>query len=219
MFWFLTIKQSLDCCPTTAGRRKLIFKMNLDYFAWNCSQWIAQTRVLLPGVRICNHRPGSVEADLDLQDAAADDALNNVPAIPALMTITDPISGRVSTPPASDWWIWLLIALAVAIVVAVVIIVIVCCIRRRNDSKRDFYSTSSYVPIASSPVPTTPVGSAIACRVLQDVIDSGEGILQARAGQICFVEPADFAGTGDWCWVKLGTQHGYVPRLWLQKVV
>jgi hypothetical protein len=52
-------------------------------------------------------------------------------------------------------------------------------------------------------------------RISFDVHDEGEGILQARAGDVAFVAKEDAAQTSDWVWVKVGTKQGYVPRSYL----
>jgi hypothetical protein len=51
--------------------------------------------------------------------------------------------------------------------------------------------------------------------LVRDVIDTGEGILDARKGDIAFLTKEDAGLTSEWAWVKVGTREGYVPRSYL----
>jgi hypothetical protein len=108
------------------------------------------------------------------------------------------------------------------------VIIAVICIKKRNEKNASsaFYtplaetsSSASYAaaPAAASARASTPLSGHVSMRLTNDVLDSGEGILQAKKGQIAFVSPEDMAETTDWVWVMVGSQQGYVPRLFLAK--
>jgi hypothetical protein len=111
---------------------------------------------------------------------------------------------------------------------ALIVLLVVCLVRRHRSKSSN--RSSYYIPlqeekpvaaVAAYPAPASPRSASqqhVAYRLTHDVVDSGEGILAARGGDIAFLQPADFAGTSDWVWATVGLQSGYVPRVYLQRM-
>ncbi len=152
----------------------------------------------------------AVNADVILSASAP-------PAIPEIMSVSDPASGRSVAVAAPFPWIIVIVVISVLVVAAL----IVGCILYRRRQQRHSPKTA-YVPLVESkssytPAPASRASAAgpVPFRLRQDVVDVGEGILPCRAGDVCFVERSDLASTADWQYVQWGTRHGYVPRLLL----
>jgi hypothetical protein len=124
-----------------------------------------------------------------------------------------------ATPPSSFPWAIVVGVVVGLLVVALVVVVVICCWRRRSQ-KRDFkqeLGTIAYVPLTESSAPRSSNGLIAMCLV-RDVIDTGEGILDVRKGDIAFLTKEDAGLTSEWAWVKVGTREGYVPRSSLVQV-
>jgi hypothetical protein len=129
----------------------------------------------------------------------------------------------VTTPAPFPWWIIVIVVVAVLLLAALIIACILYRRHKEREARSAVYTphadTASFKqPQVAAATAARPSSAAVPFRLRQDVVDQGEGILPARAGDICFVERADLGSEADWQYVQIGTKHGYVPRLLLEPV-
>lgn len=228
------------CCDDP-NRRVLSFRMDYDYPTFDCAQWIAQFQVRLRNPSVCSFRAGSAIVEMELDTDVATAAFNDPGAIgiPNLLDVTDPVSGAVATAPASGGlpMIWIIVIILLFVLLILLIVLIVLCCMRKNEKERNGHVPLREVPLeplvnysrppsnygapAYSSVQTNSrpaSASLVSCRMIHSVEQTDDTIVPAREGDIVFVLPEDFADTGEWVWVKAGTQEGYVPRSYLLRI-
>ncbi len=228
---------SISCCPLTVGRTALVFTLSTNYDAFNCPAFMAEASGALRSstFKICGYRRGSTIIDVDVTSAEAD-AVFAAGALPSPVTdfvsVVDPATARAVAAPGGVPLLIIVVIVVLAVLLAIVLIVLCCCIRRRRRlaAKQHKYASvprsepvthyttfaaaapaSSVTHVSVGYVP--PAAPGLVCmQVMHDVEDVADGVLKARRGDICFVEGNDLATAGDWIWVRIGHQQGYVPR-------
>jgi len=212
----------------------VLLTMSTDWPTFNCPAWFAEAArySYFTGAIVCRHFRGSSNVEVQLSSVASADTLMQAFASGSFTTSGGPISatraGVVVTPP-SGVSIGLIVGCVLGglALLALIVLLIICLVRRhRNKSSRSSY----YVPlqeeravaaVAAPPAALSPRAASqqhVTCRLAHDVVDTGEGILAARAGEIAFLQPEDYAGTSEWVWATVGLNSGYVPRAYLQRM-
>jgi hypothetical protein len=204
--------------------------MNYDYANFDCQTWINQFNVRLRNPSVCSFRQGSAIVEMELDADVASSAFNDPGAIgiPDLIDITDPVTNAVATAPPSGGLplVWIIIIVLLVVLLILLVVLIILCCKRKKDQEANAYNgplrdmpleplvnysrpPSTYTP---APMATSrpPSASLVSCRMIHSVDQSDDTVVPAREGDVVFVLPEDFADTGEWVWVKAGTQEGYV---------
>ena len=218
------------CCDNANQGPKLEFRMSDEFALFDCPAWLSSVATRLRNPRICGFRRGSsiVEAQVDADIAQTAMANPAALGIRNLVSVTNTLSGQSATvaAPGSDTGLSTGVLVAIIIgafmLLALILVLIIVLVRRLRASK-SYRSSAAYVPLADSNIPMVHTVRAesglVPCRLAHSTPDSGESVLSAQAGSIVFLDPADYADTGEWVWCKLGSgQQGYVPRLYLRPV-
>jgi hypothetical protein len=196
-----------------------------DIFAqFDCPKWW-NSFSMKGQAGLCRAWDGSTFLEVDLDDRDADVLLADPSqsGVNNLVSITDPVTGRVVVVNTGGLPLGAIIGIAVgaAVLLAILIVVVVLCCRRYKDRS----AKALYVPLQQkskfeyTPTPAPAAGSkTVSLRVIQAAIASGEGTVSASVNTIVQAETADFADvTSEWLWVKLPNgKAGYVPREFLR---
>merc|ERR1711991_59631 len=105
-----------------------------------------------------------------------------------------------------------------ALLLVAAIIVVVVLVRRRN-SRSSYASAGSYAPVSNfvsmdtaPAVSSAPVASSSSSvgmhsyRLTSDVVDQGEGVMQARRGDVVQITDKDWADkSSPWVWAVAGS--------------
>ena len=216
-----------------------------DCLAWLAPM---ETRLSNPMVCAFRDGSSIVTLELDSAVAAAALADPAQIGIPTLLSVTDPTTGESATPsPPGGLSLPIIIAIVIGVLllVALIILIILCCARKKESDRPRPRSRASevYVPLDERRVDFDSFDSSfdggaaavarkpsaarsdgriksglVSCRMLHAVQDTADTVLPAREGDIAFATPEDYAETGEWVWVKIGTREGYVPRSYLIKM-